>query len=79
MSLFPDEWLETAKREADERKRAEKASRPKGQKCSNCLHHRGHPFSPKYHYCAKGTSKHTDNGMAKTKPGGWCKLWEARQ
>lgn len=74
-----EQWLEAAKNDAEAKMKADKALRPKGQKCSNCLHHRGHAFSPKYHYCSKGKSKHTPNGYAKTKPGGWCKIWEAEQ
>jgi hypothetical protein len=73
-----DQWLENAKLEAAEKRKAEKALQPKGQKCSNCLHHRGHSFSPKYHYCKKGTSPHTPNGYAKTKAGGWCQKWEVK-
>jgi len=75
VSLF-DEWLQTAKSKEAERQKAERDSRPKGQKCSNCLNHRGHPFSPKYHYCSLGKSQHTPNGFAKVKPGGWCGKWE---
>ena len=71
-----DEWLEKAKAEADAKKKAERASRPKGQKCSNCLYHRGHEFSPKYHYCRLGKSPHTPNGYAKTQASGWCAKWE---
>ena len=78
MSLF-DEWLENAKQDADAKKKAEKAARPKGQKCSTCEHHRGHPFSPKYHYCTKGTSKKTNSGYATTKPGSWCSQWQPEQ
>ncbi len=73
-----EQWLSDADKAMADEKKAERANRPKGQKCSNCLHHRGHPFSPKYHYCSKGTSKHTGCGMAKTNPGGWCKLWEVQ-
>jgi hypothetical protein len=75
MSLF-DEWLEKAKVSADEKSKAEKASRPKGQKCSNCKFHQGHIFSPKYHYCRLGKSPFTPNGYAKTNPGAWCNKWE---
>jgi len=73
-----DEWLEKAKADNAAKKKAEKVDRPKGQKCSNCLHHRGHEFSPKYHYCKKGTSKHTSNGYAKTMASGWCARWEGQ-
>jgi hypothetical protein len=73
-----DEWLEKAKADADARKKAERASRPKGQKCSNCLHHRGHEFSPKYHYCKLGKSERTGNGFAKTMASGWCAKWEVK-
>ena len=74
MSIM-DEWLEKAKADAQSAKNAEKALRPKGQKCSNCTHHRGHAFSPKYHYCTLGKSKHTPCGNAKTMASGWCKSW----
>jgi hypothetical protein len=77
MSLM-DEWLEKAKADAAEKAKVEKAARPKGQKCSNCKFHRGHEFSPKYHYCRLGKSPHTPNGYAKTKAGGWCAKWEGR-
>jgi hypothetical protein len=79
MSEHPwDQWLIDAKRQQQERNKAERAARPKGQKCSTCEHHRGHPFSPKYHYCTKGTSKHTSNGWATTKPGSWCSQWQSK-
>lgn len=71
-----DEWLEKAKlNKADLFKAMEKASRPKGQKCSNCAHHQGHPFSEKYNYCTLGRSNKTDNGFATTKRGSWCARW----
>ena len=75
MSIM-DEWLEKAKAAEKQRKAEAKASRPKGQKCSNCKFHQGHQFSPKYHYCMKGRSNKTSNGYATTKPGSWCQLWE---
>lgn len=70
------EWLKQAKIKQAELKMAEKESRPKGQKCSNCKHHRGHEFSQKYHYCRLGTSAHTPNGFAKTNASAWCSRWE---
>jgi hypothetical protein len=73
-----DEWLKNAKAQTAAKKKAERAARPKGQKCSTCLHHRGHAFSEKYHYCKKGTSKHTPNGFAKTTAGGWGSMWESQ-
>lgn len=86
MSLM-DEWLEKALADAEAKKAAakaaekaaEKAARPKGQKCSNCVFYRGHPFSPRYHYCSLGRSRHTPNNFAKIKPGGWCAKWEEKQ
>lgn len=75
MSLM-DDWLENAKKQASAKASAERAARPKGQKCSNCQFHRGHEFSPKYHYCRLGTSPHTSNGFAKTPAGGWCEKWQ---
>ena len=75
MSLF-DEWLEKAKADQLAAKKAERAARPKGQKCSNCKHHVPHNFSPKYHYCRLGRSEHTPNGLAKTTPGNWCAKWK---
>jgi len=77
MSLF-DEWLEKAKADSDAKKKLERQSRPKGQKCSTCIHHRGHEYSPKYHYCKLGSSKHTPNGYAKTKASGWCSNWKPK-
>lgn len=71
-----DEWLKKAKAEHAAKKKAERVARPKGQKCSNCAHHRDHEFSPRYHYCTKGRSRHTPNGYAKTTAGGWCANWE---
>ena len=70
-----DEWLEKAKRDAAEKVKAEKEARPKGQKCSNCMHHQGHPFSERYNYCTLGRSNKTNNGFATTKRGGWCARW----
>ena len=78
MSMIPDEWLEKAKADQLAKNKAATADRPKGQKCSTCEHFRGHPFSPKYHYCANGKSKHTGNGMAKTSPTKWCSQWKER-
>lgn len=71
-----DEWLEKAKADQSAKKKAERAARPKGQKCSTCDYFRAHPFSPKYHYCANGRSKHTGCGMAKTSPTKWCQNWK---
>lgn len=78
MSLFPEDWEEKARQAERQRNAMEKASRPKGAKCSNCIHHRGHEFSPKYHYCKLGRSRHTPNGYAKTKAGGYCTKWEGK-
>ena len=75
MSLF-DKWLEDAKKAKIAKDKAERAARPKGQKCDTCKHHQGHPFSPKYHYCTLGRSNHTPNGYAKTKASGWCSKWK---
>ena len=77
--LFPDEWLEKAKADLAAKKKEERASRPKGQKCSNCLHHRGHQYSNKYHYCKLGKSNQTSNGFATTKASGWCEKWEGKK
>lgn len=71
-----DEWFEKAKADEVARKKAERESRPKGQKCSTCVHFRRHWVSPKYHYCAIGTSRHTGNGLAKTSPTKWCQNWK---
>ena len=73
-----EEWLKKTKAEARAKKKAERESRPKGQKCSSCIHHRRHEFSDKYHYCKLGTSKHTPNGYAKTAASGWCQKWEVK-
>lgn len=70
------EWLEKQLSKTKSQRLAEAQERPKGQKCSNCLHHCGHYFSPKYHYCKLGKSKHTPNGFAKTTASGWCQKWE---
>lgn len=40
---------------------------PVGKTCRDCRHMRRHLFTEKINYCAKGTSKHTPNGLAKTK------------
>jgi hypothetical protein len=71
-----DEWLEKALADHKAKKKAEKAARPAGQKCSTCAHFVLHPFSPKYHYCANGRSKFTGNGLAKTTPTKWCQNWK---
>lgn len=77
MTIF-DDWLAKAKDAETAKKKAERESRPKGQKCSNCLHHCGHPFSPRYQYCKLGKSSGTPNWCAKTKPGAWCQKWEVK-
>jgi len=76
MTHIWDQWLEDAMRQKKERDKAERGERPKGQKCSNCLHHQGHPFSEKYHYCMKGKSSRTSHGYATTKRSAWCNRWE---
>lgn len=73
-----DKWLEDAKKQAKQKRLFERQSRPKGQKCSNCINHQGHQYSPKYHYCKLGSSPHTGNGFAKTKASEWCARWEAK-
>lgn len=77
MSIM-DEWLRKAKAESTAKKKAERESRPKGQKCSTCVFYRGHEFSNKYHYCRLGRSNHTPNGYAKTTAGGWCSKWDVK-
>jgi len=74
-----EEWLENAKREADQKRCDKMASRTKGQKCKNCVHYLAHTFSPKYHYCSIGRSPHTPNGLAKTSPTKWCVNWEEKK
>jgi len=76
-SLF-DKWVEDAKARKKAIDKADKATRPKGEKCSTCKHHIGHEFSPRYHYCTLGRSKHTSNGYAKISPRGWCAEWRAK-
>ena len=38
-----------------------------GKQCGDCKFGHAHGFSEKYFYCSKFGSKHTPNGMAKTK------------
>lgn len=77
MSTLFDDWLLKAEADQKAAKAAARKARPKGQKCSTCEHHRGHQWSPKYHYCALGRSTRTPNGLMKTTPGNWCDRWEA--
>jgi hypothetical protein len=76
MSLLPQSWFDEQEAKRKAMLAAERKSRPKGQKCANCLHHQGHPYSPKYHYCKLGKSQATPNGYAKTKASGWCQKWK---
>lgn len=70
-----DQWLEDAKRQQKERVKAEKAERPKGQRCGTCAYVMFHPYSERYNYCTKQVSTRTSNGYATTKRGNWCEKW----
>ncbi len=50
-----------------------------GKQCRDCKFGRAHPFSDKYFYCAKFASRHTPNGMAKTKRTLTCDQFTSRQ
>jgi hypothetical protein len=73
--LIPKEWLDSQERKRKEEIKQQRQMH-KGQKCSNCKNHVGHPFSPKYHYCRLGRSVFTPNGFAKVKASGWCDRWK---
>lgn len=75
MSLY-DEWL-VEKKHARSLELGERLKeRRKGQACRNCAFFQRHPYSDKYNYCALKRSKHTPNGLGKTKRLDWCEWWK---
>lgn len=68
--------LEEAYTETFIKKKVLRMSRPKHEKCSNCIHLLPHAYSPNYIYCRKKTSNHTDNNYAKTLRSNWCNQWK---
>lgn len=79
LPLTPNEeaWM---KRMDIVRVEAVKAARgAKGKQCRDCQHGRGHPFSPKYFYCAIRGSNYTGCGMAKTKRTNTCEKFTPKK
>lgn len=66
-------WLARQKIAVVTTQKAEKG----GPRCGTCKHMRGHPWSPKYKYCALGRDTRTTTGLATTRPNKTCRLWEA--
>lgn len=75
MSLY-DEWLIKQGHRITLNTGPKLLVQGKGQFCRNCEFMRTHPYSDKYNYCALKKSKHTPNGLGKTKRLSWCEWWK---
>lgn len=75
MSLY-DEWLATQSHRPSLELGEPLTERSKGQACRNCRFMRTHAYSDRYNYCALKKSKHTPDGMGKTKRLSWCPWWK---